>query len=294
MSMKPKMVINDQNQFSGTSGRFGGVPYGLGLGGLTDRAVGHRIDRGLLTTTIELNHLSVILYAVPVARIATLVPAGLFPETTIVNGEEMAWISVLSWQDRRAGGIEHTSYRLHVFNEGKASFLILGLSLGSLAAVGPNNLWQMPWHLGAMELQAAYDHQVGRYRDYRLQTQSQWDNACWDLKDLGEAIEVDDDLNPAPHSITSTVLGHQVQLLYRRADQTLGRTEIAYGDWMLTRGVIRSARSEYLERSGILSREELSHPVLVGLQPRSTATLSSWTVEKGAKSLVPLQHSATV
>lgn len=289
MGMKPKMVISDQNQYSG---RFGGVTYGLGLDGLTDRAIGHRIDRGLLTTTIELNHLSVILYTVPLARVAALVPAGLTLETTLVDGEEMAWLSVLSWQDRRAGGIEHTSYRLHVINEGRASFLILGLSLGSLAAVGPNNLWQMPWHLSAMELQAAYDHQLGRYRDYRLHTQSQWDNACWDLQDLGEAIEPDQFWES--ESITSTVLGHQVSLLYRRADQTLGRTEISYGDWMLTRGAVRAARSEYLERSGILSREELARPVLVGLQPRNTAMLSSWTIEKGVKSLLPAHRSASV
>jgi hypothetical protein len=288
-----KSAIAKADQYLRQGGKLGARRgYGIGHELVGGGTIGHRIDRGVLTTSIEMNHIAVILYAVPVERVRQLVPADITPETTIFEGMEMAWISVLSWQDRRAGGIEHTSYRLHVVNEGRASFLVLGLSLGSLSAVGASNLWQMPWHLSAMELQAAYDHHLGRYRSYRLHTQSQWDNARWELSDQGEAIEAD---HLTEKGLPSTILANRVQLLYRRTDNTPGRTEINYGDWMLTRGGVIAARSEYLERSGLLTREELSRPALVGLQLQSGASLSSWTIERRIKSLIPatrvLSHS---
>ncbi len=135
-----------------------------------------------------------------------------------------------------------------------------------------------------MELQASYDHKLGRYRNYRLHTQSQWDNARWELSDQGEAIEID---RLTERSLPLSILANRVQLLYRRTDNTPGCTDVSYGDWMLTRGGVIAARSEYLERSGLLSREELSRPALVGLQLRGGASLSSWTIERKIKSLVP-------
>jgi len=64
-----------------------------------------------------------------------------------------------------------------VLREGKQSFYIPGLSIGKLSVVAARNLWQLPWHLGAMEFQHSFDGA----RQSLLRTQSQWDNASWDL-----------------------------------------------------------------------------------------------------------------
>jgi hypothetical protein len=111
-----------------------------------------------------LNHVSVIVYGVPVCRITDLLPHGLTPRTTILAGVETAWLSVLSFQDRGqvaasglAGSFECTAYRLHVEQGGKPAHFLLGISVGSLSAVGARNLWQMPWHLGAMDVTPTID-----------------------------------------------------------------------------------------------------------------------------------------
>ena len=244
------------------------VAFGLRVGKVEDR--GHRIERGRVMTSIELNHISLIIYRIPASRVLQILPAGTTLDTTIDGGTEMAWISVISCIDQGMGGVESTTYRLHVLSEGRPAQLVLGVSLGSLASVGARHLWQLPWHLGAMELQAAYDTLNGRYSDYRLQTQSQWDNARWEMSDSGRAIE--------PQSlkqlgIPASVLSERVRIIYSRPNCPNSETELVQADWMMTKADLKIARSEFLERSGLLSREELSHPVLAGLQSQGTVTL---------------------
>ena len=240
----------------------------------------HRIESGRLVSSVELNHVSLIVYQVPASRVLIDLPPGTMLTTSISDGEEMAWVSVVSCIDRGLGGVESTTYRLHVTDGDLAAHVILGVSVGSLSSVGARNLWQMPWHLGAMELQAAYDTRQGCYTGYRLQTQSQWESACWEINDSGKMLtsETVDKLG-----IPVTVLSDQVRLLYSRPDHPegyLSGMDIVYGGWAMTSGELSTARSEFLERSGLLKREELKRPVLVGLQPRGSLLLATAPIDR--------------
>ena len=221
-----------------------------------------------------LNHVSVIVYGVPVCRITDLLPHGLTPRTTILAGVETAWLSVLSFQDRGqvaasglAGSFECTAYRLHVEQGGKPAHFLLGISVGSLSAVGARNLWQMPWHLGAMELQASQDRGNGRYTDYRLHTQSQWDIARWNLSGASDAS---DSVKGAVTGVPTEIFTSPSTSIYKRSDGTLGQAEISLGEIMMTKGRLRSAQSEYLTRHGLLTDEEMQRPALVMVQVKST------------------------
>lgn len=237
-----------------------------------------QVDRGQLVNTVELNHLSLIFYSVPSSRILTDLPAGVKMATSKVNGVEMAWISTISGIDGGLGGVESTTYRLHVVDGAMPAHLLLGVSIGSLSPVGARNLWQMPWHLGAMELQAAFDPRRGCYTSYRLQTQSQWENACWEINDTGNVVTRDDQESLG---VPFSVLSEQVKLLYSRTDQPGDITsgmDVVYGGGVMTLGEIRTARSEFLERAGFLTREELANPSIVLLQQRATLQLAATSI----------------
>lgn len=238
---------------------------------------GHRIERGRVMTSIELNHISLILYRIPSSRVCQALPKGTVLDTMIVEGEEFTWLSVVSGIDRGMGGVENTTYRLHILVEGRPAHLILGVSLGSLASVGARHLWQLPWHLSAMELQAAFDHERGSYTDYRLQTQSQWDNARWEMSDSGRAI---DPQSLYEMGIPATVLSERTRMVSSRASSANCVTEIVQANWMMTRAELKVARSEFLERSGLLTREELARPVLSGLQAQGTVKLYPMMTER--------------
>lgn len=248
------------------------------------------VSQGRVNLRAELNHFSMLVYEVPAERIAPLIPRQVKLETRLVAGREMAWLSVLSFRDQGPrhsgvgglGGFEQTIYRVHVIHEGKTAHYLLNLSLGSLSAVATRNLWTMPWHLSAMEFQVSYDRSAGKYREYRLQTQSQWDNAHWELTDSGRGLPVEaiDEL-----CLPSSLLANQTENFFQRQDRTIGRAAIGYGEWAATRGQLKSAQSELLERLGILSRAELQKPVLVLLQQQISSTLSSPTIEGGRKAV---------
>lgn len=220
----------------------------------------------------RLNHVSLIVYSVPACRVVDLLPFGLSLRTTMTDGTERAWLSVLSFQDggqltgsSLSGSFECTSYRLHVEYGGKAAHYLLGCSVGSLSAVGVRNLWQMPWHLGAMELQASQDRRTGRYSDYRLNTQSQWDNASWSLSGGGVANASS---SGSMVGVPSEIFATPMTSIYKRADGTLGQAGTSSSDLVLTRGRLKSAHSEYLERHGLLTNEEMQRPALVLIQAK--------------------------
>jgi hypothetical protein len=251
------------------------ISFGLRPGKVEGR--GHRIERGRVVTSIELNHISLIIYRIPVSRVCQILPPGTSLDTSVFEGEEMAWLSVFSCIDQGMGGVESTTYRLHILSDGRPAQLVLGVSIGSLASVGARHLWQLPWHLSAMELQAAYDSANGRYSDYRLQTQSQWDNARWEMYDSGRAIE--------PHRILemgvpSSLLSERVKMIHRRQNSQNGETEFIQSEWMMTRAELKLAKSEFLERAGLLTREELANPVVAGLQTQGTVVLYPLVAER--------------
>jgi len=238
----------------------------------------HSVSRGDVSVTAERKHLSLILYAVPSARVQTLLPDSLQAEEAIVNGRAMAWVSVESFFDQSAAGqpaFEQTDYVLYARHKGRVGFWLLGSSLGSLSAVGVRNLWPMPWHLGAMEIRVAYDQLHRRYHQYSLQTQSQWVSATWRISDTGCAI---DPATAAEAGLPSSFFRHDVSTFFARRDGSVGARRAVRFNFGLTRGELKQAQCDLLERLGLLTREELMRPALVALQHSAVWKLFPSTV----------------
>lgn len=226
------------------------------------------VRRGSVSVTAELRHISMLVYAVSPAAAKRLVPDGFELAESIIDGRRTAWLSVVSFIDNGSkvdgkGIFEQTEYRLHVIRDGKAAQWLIGTSLGSLSAVGMRNLWPMPWHLGAMEFQVTYDSSRGRYSHYHLHTQSQWENASWDLIDTGEAI-----LDPgvAGDMFPASLFTDMVTTYFERRDGSTGSYVTRNSGATFTKAALRNGQSEMLQRIGLVSRESIGFPALAVVQ----------------------------
>ena len=245
---------------------------------------GERLGR--ISSEIELQHCSTIVYAIPRDRARGLVPEGLEVEEGRVAGRPVAWLSVFSCLDQgkrvgfggRAAAFEQTSYRIHASRDGEPGYWLLGTSLGSLAAVAERHYWPLPWHLSAMELRVSFDQAGGRYRDYRLETQSQWANGCWELGDTGEALSEGVGRPALPRLLSEP----GAATYFLRRDGELG----CYRMWSVgecpTRGHVKSGCCDLLASLGLLDRHEVARPHLVALQQSLRCRLQPPTVVEPA------------
>jgi hypothetical protein len=229
------------------------------------------------SVAVKLRHFSLLVYAIPARRARPLLPRS-FELAEYPGRRRFTLLSVISSLDQGPetesavpGGrsyqpraFEQTSYCLQVRRQGELGYWLLGSSLGSLQAVAPRRLWPQPWHLGAMKFHAAYDQRAGRYRAYRLQTQSRWANADWELGDTGEPWDAQPDSR-----ILHSLLPPLAPITYfLRRDGALGATQTQYDRINFTRGYLKRAACDLLERLGLLTAEELHRPSLVALQHR--------------------------
>ncbi len=238
------------------------------------------VKTGDVSVYADIQHFSLILYSLPAERARAVVPHPLKIEESSKNGGRVAWLSVASFLDQGAmpgshGSFEQTSYRLHVMHDGVPANWNLGLSIGSLSAVATRNLWPMPWHLGAMEFNVAYDFTEGRYRGYRLQTQSQWANATWEIIDSGKSL-LENDIKHI--SFPSSLSANTFNNYFTRRDRSLGSYKVRYHELAMTSGKLRVAQSDLLERLGLLTREELMRPTLVAVQRKASCQIFSPTI----------------
>lgn len=223
---------------------------------------------GNVSTDTELHHFSLIVYSAPAERAKSLAPDSFEIEESVVNGRKTAWVSVVSFLDSGSrlnggGAFEQTCYCLHVRRDGVAAHWLLGISLGSLSAVASRNLWSLPWHLSAMEFQADYDSRGERYRNYRLQTQSQWTNASWEISDTGNSLatgQLKESLLPA------SLLSNTFSSFFERRDGSLGFYRTRYSDLKLAEGQLKHARCDLLEELGLLTGDEMMQPALAATQ----------------------------
>ncbi len=228
---------------------------------------------GSVKVTTQVQHVSMIAYAIPGERARELVPPPFEPAEFLIAGERRALLSIFSFLDRVDSdtAFEQSYYRLHTRLEGEPGCWLLGTSLGSLSAVASRYLWPLPWHLSAMEFQVAYDQAQARYREYRLQTQSQWASTDWELGDTGNQLS---DLSTSG-SLPWLLLGHSYANYFRRADGQLGLSLIRHAEMNFTRGYLKRGRCDLLQRLGLLTQAELTRPLLVALQHRLICQLEA-------------------
>jgi len=248
------------------------------------------VSRGNVSVTAERRHLSLIVYSVDSERVKALLPAPFQVEETIIDGRAKAWVSVESFFDQNAAGqpaFEQTNYLLHVLRDGMQCHWLLGASLGSLSAVGARNPWPMPWHLSAMEFRAAYDEAMGRYSEYSLQTQSQWANSAWQIRDTGWAIDPERLDQTCPSSLPASLFNRDSTTFFARRDGSIGSRRIVRFNFEFTRGELRQAKCDLLEQLGLLKQEELLQPAFTALQHKVSCQIFSPAVLQERRALKP-------
>jgi hypothetical protein len=218
-----------------------------------------------------------------------LVPGSLQIEAarTARTGESRtAWLSIVSFLDSGSNGgerdgFEQTSYHLHVRRDGEPAQWLLGVSLGSLAAVAARNYWGMPWHLSAMEFQTSYDSAADRYGEFSLHTQSQWASASWEISDTGDLISNDEfDCDFIPGSLFSSDSCHY----FERRDGSPGYYRTRFSDLRLKRGIVTNAECDLLEELGLLTSDEIRRPAFAATQRSMACQMFSPGMIDGSRS----------
>jgi hypothetical protein len=128
----------------------------------------------------------------------------------------------------------------------------LGTSLGALSGVTARHLYPLPWHLSAMEFQVAFDTASDKYMHYRLSSQSQWANADWEIVDTGMPLGLEKQLEITDYFV--------------RRDGEIGSYQTIYQTASATRGQLKAGRCDLLGSLGVLSSQEINHPLSVSLQ----------------------------
>ncbi|MFN0086315.1 MAG: hypothetical protein ACKVX9_13085 [Blastocatellia bacterium] len=216
----------------------------------------------------EPRHISILAYAIPMERAESVAPPSFRLEEGAIHNrrraQRAAWLSVISFLDRSEDreSFEQTSYALHGTRNGEPGHWVLGISLGSLGAVATRNLWPLPWRLSAMEIDASYSPMKGRYAQYGLRTQSEWANAGWRIEDTGAPVRLED-MTALPMSLRLP----SINRYFTRRDGRMGGQRLRMSEHDFTRGRLRSAECDLLERLGLLTREELQRPFLTALCP---------------------------
>src|SRR5581483_7002416 len=102
-----------------------------------------------------------------------------------------------------------------------------------------------------MEFQVTWDQLEGRYRDYRLQTSSQWANATWAIRDTGIPLDRDADSVALERQLSLSL--HASADWFRRKDGALGEYRVTRSASHFTRGQLEFGRCDLFERLGLVT-----------------------------------------
>jgi len=254
---------------------------------------------GDVSIAVEWQHFSLLLYAVPVERVRALLPPSFEAAELTIRRRPFALLSVMSFVDRGhhsasgsshallgfCGAFEQTNYCLHAQRHGEPCHWLLGISLGSLSAIAPRRLWALPWHLSAMSLNVSYAQAAGRYHSYRVQTQSQWANARWEICDTGRPF---DDACLAPSGWPS--LPRRLTTYFTRRDGALGAYGTEFSPLAGTRAHLEFGQCDWLERLGLLTSKEILRPHLAALQPSLTCQIFSLSTTNPVPQFAKLRY----
>ncbi len=239
----------------------------------TKHHFGRSAEPNSIGVVAEAQHLSQIVYTLPPTRVKAIFPRellanGFEPVETISEGHSRCWLSVISYLDQQRGllnsarsvAFEQTFYRLLLTRGGQHFHWLLNTTVGALSAVSARHLWALPWHLGAMEFQLGYDAANHHYQTYRLQSQSEFVNAAWELADASKLV------SKIGEHVPPTLLSQPtINDCFVRRTGDIGLRQTRFHLLDANRGQLLQAHCDLLERLGLLTQTELSNPAFVML-----------------------------
>lgn len=223
-------------------------------------------------------HFSIVVYAVPLPRVMGRIPPRFIPQTILLDGDEMALVSIVSFLNTGFSSavfpfprftMGQSDYRIYVLDShtSRRCVWFLGSTLDSWTRVVPRYLWRMPWHRGRLSFTCRLNEQVGLYDHYEMRCQSDWCDAHLKIGQAGDETFL---LPGFPDIETGLVhLTHPLTGFYQRVDGKLAHYSVWHQRLDVRPATLVDARFTRLEELGIVSFEEQQSPYAVMAQPSS-------------------------
>lgn len=224
------------------------------------------------------SHFSIVVYAVPVSRLLGKVPARFRLQTILLDGREMALISVVSFLNTGLTSAVYpcprftmgqSDYRIYVYDTQTSTRCVwfLGSTLDSWTRIVPRYLWRMPWHKGRLSFECRLNERSGRYDNYMMSCGSDWCDAHLEIRQS----EDDEFVLPGfPDVETGLVhLTHPLTGYYHRVDGKVAHYSVWHQQLHVKPAVLLTAEFSRLDELGIVPMAEQQHPYAVMVQPSS-------------------------
>lgn len=224
------------------------------------------------------SHFSIVAYAVPVSRLQGRVPSRFRLQTILLEGKEMALISVVSFLNTGFTSAVYpgprfsmgqSDYRIYVYDTRTSTRCVwfLGSTLDSWTRIVPRYLWRMPWHKGQVSFDCKVNETSGYYDVYKMTCSSDWCDAHLELRHSdGDQFE----LPGFPDVETGLVhLTHPLTGYYYRVDGKVAHYSVWHQRLEVKPAVLLSAKFSRLDELGIVSLAEQQSPYAVMVQPSS-------------------------
>lgn len=213
----------------------------------------------------ELDHFSIITYAVEPARLARRVPPDFVPEVfDFDDGTSGALVSAVPFLDRDFAfrgfpwiklSCGQINYRAYGSLGSQPGVWFFGTSLDSRLVALPRYAWQMPWHRDRISL-VARSTDDGRVA-FELDVTGDWGPAHARLRSTGEPLGRLDGF--ADVDTTRTVLTHPMVGWYGRTRGGMGRYKVWHEPLQLQAAEVHEARFEVFERLDLVSPGQAPH-----------------------------------
>ena len=234
-----------------------------------------------LDVQCKLKHFALITYALDPIRFKDIIPQRFKLDTIQYQGKEQALMSVVPFIDVDFTSavcpfpnftMGQTNYRVYVIDQETQERCVwfIGTTLDSWTLIVPRYLWQLPWHTAVFDFDCHQDAD-GLYRQYKMQTQSEWASAELQLTQLHE--------NPwhyegFPNLETYLVyLTHPLAGFYHRRDGKLGTYRVWHDRLQAKPATLLHAKFDLLDRMNLVSFENQLNPYSVLIEPVNEFTI---------------------
>ena len=233
-----------------------------------ENRINNRQKGSLLDINTRLEHFAIISYKVPIERIEHLIPHPFKLWTFFENGIEYALVSAVPFKDKDFSlyrilkivkfNFYQTNFRTYVINQTDNSHCawFFGTTLGSITAIIPKKLWNMPWEFG--KYKTNFNLENHQYSRYQIDFQSKHGAGNIDIKSKNSKMILHDGFADLDQQIL--ILTHPIMGYYHLTNGKIGSYQIWHPQIDLHEGQVKQTYFELFERLGFLNKKEMNEP----------------------------------
>ena len=234
----------------------------------TDNRVKNRVSRSMMDVNTELEHFAIISYKVPIERIQHLIPKPFKLWTFLENEKEYALVSAVPFKDNDFSfyrilkflkfNFFQTNFRAYIIDERDNSYSawFFGTTLGSITALIPNKLWNMPWKYA--KYKCSFNRNKDYYLEYKMDFKSKFGDGNIDIESTGNTVKLLNgfkNMEEQVHILTHPIIGY-----YNMQKGEIGTYEIWHPEIDLKEAKANHLYFELFEKLGLLNKSEMMNP----------------------------------